>query len=79
MRQNPFGWVQSALNALTGLPRNSLYSILQNTGSGQLAASQRVANLAAFALGMPVALVLSILAAALRSGATVAVSARKPG
>ena len=79
MRQNPFGWVQSALNALPVQPRNTLYSVLQNTESSGVPAGQRVGNLAAFAVGMPIGLLLSGLAALLRSGATVAVTARKTG
>jgi SAM-dependent methyltransferase len=77
MRQNPFGWVQSTLNALTSQPRNSLYSILQNTGTGEVSTLQRTANRLAFVVGMPVGLALSALAALLRSGATVSVRARK--
>ena len=29
LRQNPFGWLQSALNRVPGLPRNGLYTLLQ--------------------------------------------------
>jgi SAM-dependent methyltransferase len=34
LRQNPFGWIQSWLNASDALPRNGLYTLLHQRGSG---------------------------------------------
>jgi SAM-dependent methyltransferase len=74
LRQNPFGWVQSALNRWPRLPRNGLYTVLHRRGAGQPvpfdAPTRRLLWLA-LALGMPLALGLSVLEAALRTGATV--------
>lgn len=80
LRQNPFGWVQSALNRLPGLPRNGLYTLLQQRFSGRerlFSTWLRLLLLAAFWLGMPFALLLSIVTAIIRSGATVHVVATK--
>ena len=74
LRQNPFGWVQSALNALRWLPRNGLYVLLNHRSSGQPAPFSPIVRIqlwAAFWLMMPPALLLSVLAALLRRGATV--------
>jgi hypothetical protein len=80
LRQNPFGWVQSALNKLNWFPRNGLYALLHRRGGfGTLPFSRsiRVSLRILFWLLSPIALVLSVIAAALRSGATVHIVARK--
>jgi hypothetical protein len=79
LRQNPFGWVQSALNKFRGLPRNGLYELLHAKRAGQSVPIGWVARwglLAAFAVGMPVGLALEMLATLFRTGATVHVVAR---
>ncbi len=80
LRQNPFGWVQSALNRIAWLPRNGLYTLLQRRDRSCPAPfDARAILLGAFALLAPGALVLSVWDAACRSGATVHVVAlRKP-
>jgi hypothetical protein len=80
LRQNPFGWVQSVLNRSRSWPRNALYTLLQRGhGSRQpLDWSTRMKLRAAYFLGMPVALAVSMVAAAMRRGATVHIVARKP-
>ena len=35
LRQNPFGWIQSALNLWPGLPRNGLYRLLHRRAAGE--------------------------------------------
>ncbi len=76
LRQNPFGWVQSALNRSRALPRNSLYTLLQ-LKSGAAGHRQQALRLRlAYWLGMPPAVALSVFTAALRRGATVTVIAR---
>lgn len=78
LRQNPFGWLQSALNKLTRLPRNSLYELLHKRNGDRPAfrIGTRAFLYAAFVLGMPIALVIEIVAALCRTGATVHVVAR---
>ncbi len=78
LRQNPFGWVQSAMNRLAFLPRNALYSLLLRSSETRFKFPMRTALLAAFVLGMPFALGLSIMAALFRQGASVHVVWRKP-
>jgi 2-polyprenyl-3-methyl-5-hydroxy-6-metoxy-1,4-benzoquinol methylase len=81
LRQNPFGWVQSALNRDTALPRNGLYSLLY-AGHGvvddatRLSRAQRAWLRAVWVASAPLTLGLSVLEASLRSGATVCVVAR---
>jgi SAM-dependent methyltransferase len=78
LRQNPFGWIQSALNRVPWLPRNGLYTLLQS----RVAAFDlltRAQLLAAFALLAPPALALSVWDAVRLTGATVHVVAlRRP-
>ncbi len=78
LRQNPFGWVQSALNKLKRVPRNALYELLHKRYGDQprFGWSTCCALFAAFVAGMPVALLLEIVAALFRTGATVHVVAR---
>jgi 2-polyprenyl-3-methyl-5-hydroxy-6-metoxy-1,4-benzoquinol methylase len=74
LRQNPFGWVQSGLNRLRWLPRNGLYVLLHRKSRGVALPFDRLTRLqlrAAYWLGMPLGLLLSIAEAAMRSGATV--------
>lgn len=81
LRQNPFGWVQSALNKTGWFPRNDLYSLLQAENSeDRLTGGFRViVQKAAYLLGMPIGLALSFVTAVCRRGATVHVVAEKPG
>ena len=74
LRQNPFGWVQSGLNKLPGVPRNGLYELLHCRQQGAPSRFDWVTRqilLAAFAFGMPAGLALEVFATAFRSGATV--------
>jgi len=79
LTQNTFGWLQSALNRFGWLPRNGLYTLLHRRDPGNPPPYDRLTRLLfrlAWVCGMPVALVVSIAAAAARSGATVQVAAR---
>ncbi len=81
LRQNPFGWVQSLLNRVRSLPRNGLYTLLYERPKGVPPAFDRGTRVGLLLLGLlaaPIALVASVVAAVLRSGATVHVVARKP-
>jgi SAM-dependent methyltransferase len=80
LRQNPFGWIQSALNRVTWLPRNGLYTLLQRCDRrAPFDARTRAVLLAAFALLAPAALVATAIDTVRLSGATVHVVAlRKP-
>ena len=81
LRQNPFGWVQSLLNRVRGLPRNGLYTLLHERPRGLPPAFDRGTRVRLVLLGLlaaPFALVASVVAALSRSGATVHVMARKP-
>jgi SAM-dependent methyltransferase len=78
LRQNPFGWVQSALNCIPRLPRNGLYSLLKRRSGGSPVCGfwKRFMLLSAYWLGMPVACVQSVVDSLLGSGASVCVVAR---
>jgi SAM-dependent methyltransferase len=80
LRQNPFGWVQSALNRTGWFPRNELYSMLQAEPSGRLSSSpfKRLVQRLLWATGMPMGLALSVMTALLQSGATFHMVAEKP-
>ena len=80
LRQNPFGWVQSALNRVEWLPRNGLYTLLhRRMGPPPFDSLTCAVLLGAFALLFPAAGVASVWDAVTRSGATVHVVAlRKP-
>lgn len=81
LRQNPFGWVQSLLNRCAWLPRNGLYVLLHHRSSQDVQAYGRLIRCQlwlAFLLLMGPALVLSVIAAIARSGATVHVVAARP-
>jgi SAM-dependent methyltransferase len=80
LRQNPFGWIQSSLNRRRDLPRNGLYTLLHRRAPSDpppFDAATRRRLLLGGALRLPLALVLTFAEAALRSGATVHVVARK--
>lgn len=80
LRQNPFGWIQSFLNKLPWLPRNSLYAMLHSQNSGQrsdLSVAMRIQLWIWFwILALP-ALLISMCASAFRRGATVHVVATR--
>ncbi len=81
IRQNPFGWVQSALNTVFPRHRNTLYSLLKQghaLDSPGVNGWHRLLNKAVYWCGMPVAGLVSLLAAAFRSGGTVCLTTRKP-
>jgi 2-polyprenyl-3-methyl-5-hydroxy-6-metoxy-1,4-benzoquinol methylase len=80
LRQNPFGWIQSALNCVAWLPRNGLYTLLQRRAhAAPFDLHTRIALRAAFALLAPAALVASVRDAWNHTGATVHVVAlRRP-
>jgi SAM-dependent methyltransferase len=75
LRQNPFGWVQSALNKSHWLPRNGLYTLLKSRpgAAPHYPLSARIAFRLAYWFGMPIACVLSVVEAAARSGASVCI------
>jgi 2-polyprenyl-3-methyl-5-hydroxy-6-metoxy-1,4-benzoquinol methylase len=79
LRQNPFGWIQSTLNALPGARRNSLYCAMYNSRQSDASLAreyaERIFNL--FAAGPAIA--VSIVMAMLRMGATVSFDAQKRG
>jgi SAM-dependent methyltransferase len=79
LRQNPFGWVQSWLNRRPRWRRNALYELLQRRGAKarqNFDLSTQFELLAAFAVGMPLGLLLEVFATVARRGATVHVVAR---
>lgn len=81
LRQNPFGWVQSLLNRCPWLPRNGLYVLLHHRSSQDVRSIHRLARCQlwfAFLLLMGPALLLSVIAALARSGATVHIVATRP-
>ena len=79
LRQNPFGWVQSAFNKREDLTRNALYNMLHNRASGDVVpdTKTRLALRAAYLGGMPFALGMSLWATVMRSGASVCLVGRK--
>ncbi|MGI9591439.1 MAG: methyltransferase domain-containing protein [Myxococcota bacterium] len=80
LRQNPFGWIQSALNRFTGLPRNGLYTLLHDRPHGAPAPFDPATRFQLrmwFALGLVPALLTTLVETVLRNGATVHVSARR--
>jgi len=81
LRQNPFGWIQSASNRVRSLPRNGLYTLLHRRGDGVAAPFEPAVRAKLLALGValaPGAFLLAAVEALLRSGATVHVVARRP-
>lgn len=79
LRQNPFGWIQSVLNLVPGLPRNGLYALLQHQGRGELPFGRgvRALLLASFVLLAPFSLAALAVETLARSGATVHIVARR--
>jgi 2-polyprenyl-3-methyl-5-hydroxy-6-metoxy-1,4-benzoquinol methylase len=79
LRQNPFGWIQSALNRIRSLPRNGLYTLLHQRGreAPPFSAAQRLLLLLLFAAMAPIALALSLAETLGKSGATVHVVATR--
>ena len=82
LRQNPFGWIQSLQNRWPRLPRNGLYQLLHRVETDASVPGwgwgTRALLYASAALLLPVGLMLSVLAAAFRSGATVHFVAHRP-
>jgi SAM-dependent methyltransferase len=81
LRQNPFGWVQSALNRFKRLPRNGLYTLLKSRPGAAAAysLSARIIFRLSYWLGMPVACALSVAEAAARSGASICLVSERGG
>jgi 2-polyprenyl-3-methyl-5-hydroxy-6-metoxy-1,4-benzoquinol methylase len=72
LRQNPFGWIQSALNRIPWLPRNGVYTLLQRRGGPPpYDAWTRAWLWAGLALTTPFALVATLVETLARTGATV--------
>jgi SAM-dependent methyltransferase len=80
LRQNPFGWIQSWLNDYAPLPRNGLYTLLHQRGSGAplpFDARTRGALRLSLPLLAPFALAATGIETLLRSGASVTVVAER--
>jgi 2-polyprenyl-3-methyl-5-hydroxy-6-metoxy-1,4-benzoquinol methylase len=80
LRQNPFSWIQSAMNRYSRMPRNALYAHLYRSrveDRPQLDAATRLTMWTVFFLGSPLALALSVGATILRSGASIHIVATK--
>ena len=80
LRQNPFGWIQSALNKLPGLPRNGLYALMHRRQTGEalpFGLSTAAALLVLAAVIAPFAAMATVIETLLRTGATIHVVARK--
>jgi 2-polyprenyl-3-methyl-5-hydroxy-6-metoxy-1,4-benzoquinol methylase len=78
LRQNPFGWIQSALNRISWLPRNGLYTMLHRRSRGEARAHGPALRAVLWLLAgllAPPALLATLLETAVRSGATVHVVA----
>jgi 2-polyprenyl-3-methyl-5-hydroxy-6-metoxy-1,4-benzoquinol methylase len=74
LRQNPFGWVQSALNRVPGLPWNGLYTLLQHRpphSAPPFNALTRAWLWLSFLVATPLGLAATAVETFLRSGATV--------
>ena len=81
LRQNPFGWIQSLMNKLAFLPRNALYVLLHRRNPAtERPYTPRVRGWLwlSLILGTPVGLLLSLVGAAARSGATIHVVSKRP-
>jgi 2-polyprenyl-3-methyl-5-hydroxy-6-metoxy-1,4-benzoquinol methylase len=78
LRQNPFGWLQSAINGRFLWPRNTLYKLLYNRKPARMRKLDvlriRLLKLAGYAC-LPLGVLVSILTCWGRSGATVHVVA----
>jgi hypothetical protein len=74
LEQDPFGWIQSELNAW-GFPRERAYATLKRTGKhGQL---ERLIDMALIALLAPYGLAASVIAALVDRGGTLSIVAQK--
>ena len=73
LRQNPFGWIQSVQNCCRWLPRNGLYAMLHrlNDQHGKLLFWTKVQLMILCVFLAPISLILSVLEAIFRQGATV--------
>lgn len=74
LRQNPFGWIQSALNRVSFLPRNGLYTLLHRRGLGESPpydARTRALLWLGLLVAAPFALAATVLETLARTGATV--------
>lgn len=74
LRQNPFGWIQSALNRYTDLPPNALYRLMHQREEAKRSAlglSTRVGLWLLLAVSAPLAIAMSVVTAFAKSGATV--------
>jgi 2-polyprenyl-3-methyl-5-hydroxy-6-metoxy-1,4-benzoquinol methylase len=80
LRQNPFGWIQSLMNRFESLPRNGLYALLhRRSADAPSPYDLRTRGWLLFWLfaAGPFALAATLVSAALRSGATVHVIAKR--
>jgi len=80
LRQNPFGWIQSALNRFTGLPRNGLYTLLHERPPGVPPPFDPATRLRLrfwLVAGLAPALLATLVETVRRDGATVHLSARR--
>ena len=79
LRQNPFGWVQSAFNRRDTQSRNRLYNMLHNRTGENVAGDplDRLKLRTAYLGGMPLALAVSGWATLRRRGASVCLVGRK--
>jgi 2-polyprenyl-3-methyl-5-hydroxy-6-metoxy-1,4-benzoquinol methylase len=78
LRQNPFGWIQSALNRRVGLPRNGLYALLHQGAPGEPLPFDSATRARILLAALPWALLSLLLTAAetlARRGATVHLTA----
>ena len=73
---NPFGVLQSLLNAL-GFPRDELYEVLK--GNRSLGSPGRVAQALVAAAALPPSIAMTLLEAAAGRGGTIEVTARRRG
>lgn len=73
---NPYGVVQSVLNAL-GFPRDELYEVLK--GNRPLHSSSRIAQALVAAIALPPAIAMTLAEAAAGRGGTIEVTARRRG
>lgn len=80
LRQNPFGWIQSALNRFPSLPRNGLYVLLHRRSSGAatpFGVATRIALWTGLVVALAPALLATLVATAARSGGSVHIVAQK--
>ena len=80
LRQNPFGWIQSAMNRMRSLPRNGLYTLLHRRSESDAPLFDAGTRIKLFAIGAllaPFACIATVIETLARSGATVHVVARR--